>query len=79
MRDARIASTICGVSKPERIQQTLEWATWPINELVWRELMTVPFRCRRPRSDQGLLAWVIAFQRAGVVGAGNCLSSSGEI
>ena len=25
MRDARITSTICGVSKPERVHETLEW------------------------------------------------------
>jgi D-threo-aldose 1-dehydrogenase len=28
MRDERITSTICGVSKPERVEQTLEWARW---------------------------------------------------
>ena len=26
MRDPRVASTICGVSKPERVKQTLDWA-----------------------------------------------------
>ena len=50
MRDDRIASTICGVSKPERIQQTLEWAAWPIEEIVWSELMTVPFDIADPEA-----------------------------
>ena len=52
MRDDRIASTICGVSKPERIQQTLEWAAWPIEEIVWSELMTVPFDIADPESTR---------------------------
>jgi len=43
MRDARITSTICGVSKPERIEQTLEWANWQISEDVWDELSEIPF------------------------------------
>jgi D-threo-aldose 1-dehydrogenase len=51
-RDERIASTICGVSKPERIQQTLEWAAWPIGEMVWSELMTVPFDVAHPESTR---------------------------
>ena len=42
MRDERITSTICGVSKPERIQQTIEWAQWPIVEEAWDELMALP-------------------------------------
>jgi len=38
MRDARIASTICGVSKPERVAQTLAWAALDIPEALWEEL-----------------------------------------
>lgn len=41
MRDPRIASTICGVTKPERVQETLDWAAWPIGEEVWAELMAL--------------------------------------
>lgn len=41
-RDDRIASTICGVSKPERIDQTFEWANWPIPEAAWEELQAIP-------------------------------------
>jgi D-threo-aldose 1-dehydrogenase len=43
MRDPRIASTICGVTKPERVAQTLEWARFPIPAVVWEELNAVPF------------------------------------
>lgn len=38
MRDPRITSTICGVSKPERVEQTLQWARWPIPQELWDEL-----------------------------------------
>ena len=41
LRDKRIASTICGVTKPERIQQTLDWAAWPISDDAWQELLKV--------------------------------------
>lgn len=43
LRDRRITSTICGVTKPERIAQTLEWAHWPIAADVWEELGEIPF------------------------------------
>ena len=42
IRDKRIVSTICGVSKPERVNQTLEWAEYDIEEAVWQELQTLP-------------------------------------
>jgi D-threo-aldose 1-dehydrogenase len=43
MRDPRIVSTICGVSRPERVQETFEWGRWPIGDRVWDELMALPF------------------------------------
>ena len=52
MRDPRVASTICGVSKPERVQQTMAWAEWPIDEEVWRELMALPFGTDDPESTR---------------------------
>lgn len=42
MRDPRIASTICGVSRPERIRETLEWAQWLIGNEAWNELLALP-------------------------------------
>jgi D-threo-aldose 1-dehydrogenase len=41
MRDKRVASTICGVSKPERVRQTLDWANFPIPDALWEELKAV--------------------------------------
>ena len=41
LRDPRIASTILGVSRPERIAETLEWANWPISDEAWRELLAL--------------------------------------
>ncbi len=38
MRDKRVASTVCGVSKPERIAETLRWAECAIPDEMWREL-----------------------------------------
>ena len=52
MRDERITSTICGVSKPERVAQTLEWARWPIPQAVWDELASVPFATDDPEASR---------------------------
>jgi D-threo-aldose 1-dehydrogenase len=52
LRDTRITSTICGVSRPERIAQTLEWAQWPIPDLVWSELSSVPFTTDDPEATR---------------------------
>lgn len=52
MRDPRVTSTICGVSKPERVAQTLEWATWPIPEEVWKDLAALPFSTDDPEATR---------------------------
>lgn len=52
MRDPRIASTICGVSKAERVQQTLEWAQHPIPPVVWDELAELPFSMEDPEATR---------------------------
>ncbi len=38
MRDKRVVSTVCGVSKPERVDETIAWARYPIPDEVWRDL-----------------------------------------
>ena len=43
LRDPRVTSTIIGISKPERIAQTLELAQQPIPDAVWQELASVPY------------------------------------
>lgn len=52
MRDPRVASTICGVSKPERVRQTLKWAQFPIPDALWRELKAVPFSTGDPEETR---------------------------
>ncbi len=52
MRDPRVTSTICGVSRPERIAQTVEWSNWPIPDAVWEELMALPFSSGDPEADR---------------------------
>lgn len=52
LRDPRIASTICGVSKPERVAQTLEWAAAPIPEEAWAELMALAFAVDDPEATR---------------------------
>lgn len=42
MRDPLIDVTIVGMSKPERLQQTIDLATHPISDSVWEELATLP-------------------------------------
>lgn len=38
MREPRVASTVVGLSAPERVDQTITWATWPIPDELWKEL-----------------------------------------
>lgn len=52
MRDDRIASTVCGVSKAERVAQTLEWAATPIPAAVWQELLAVEFATDDPEATR---------------------------
>jgi D-threo-aldose 1-dehydrogenase len=41
LRDPRIVSTIVGMTKPERLDQTIELAEHPIPEEIWAELASV--------------------------------------
>jgi D-threo-aldose 1-dehydrogenase len=52
MRDPRIASTICGVSKPERVKETLAWAEWKIPAALWDELQSLPFATDDPEATR---------------------------
>jgi D-threo-aldose 1-dehydrogenase len=38
LRDPRITSTIVGISKPERVDETVRYATWEVPEELWAEL-----------------------------------------
>jgi D-threo-aldose 1-dehydrogenase len=52
MRDARIAATICGVSRPERVEETRAWATWPIPEAFWQDLAEIPAATDDPEATR---------------------------
>jgi D-threo-aldose 1-dehydrogenase len=52
IRDPRVTSTVCGVSRPERVAQTLEWANWPIPEAAWSELLSLPFATNDPEATR---------------------------
>jgi D-threo-aldose 1-dehydrogenase len=41
LREPRIASTVVGVSHPERVDQTVAWANWPVPDELWQELHTL--------------------------------------
>ncbi len=49
LRDPRITSTVIGMTKPERIQQTIEWASLPIPQAAWDELLALPFSRANPQ------------------------------
>ena len=50
MRDPRVSVTVCGVSKPDRVEETIEWANWPIPDAVWEELAAVPYSIENPQA-----------------------------
>jgi len=52
LRDRRVAATICGVTKPERVRQTLEWAAFPIPQAAWDELLALPFATDDPEATR---------------------------
>lgn len=43
LRDPRIANTIVGMTRPERIRQTLAFAEWEIPEACWEEILAEPY------------------------------------
>lgn len=52
MRDPRITSTIVGVSKPERVTQTLGWAAEEIDDAVWDEVAELSYSSDDPEADR---------------------------
>ena len=51
-RDPRVVATICGVSKPERVQQTLDWATADIPAAAWAALEALPYDTDDPETTR---------------------------
>lgn len=46
LRNSLIASTIVGMSSPDRIEQTIQLAEWPIDDDLWQELLDLAARGR---------------------------------
>lgn len=52
VRSALVASTICGVSTPERVQQTIDWSNWSIPDALWKDLLALPFDMEDPEAKR---------------------------
>lgn len=52
MKDPRVSSTIVGVTSPERIQQTLDWASADIDDAAWDALNALPFASDDPEANR---------------------------
>lgn len=52
MRDPRIDVTIVGMTKPERIAQTIELARHEIPQECWDELLAIPFDTDEPEANR---------------------------
>ncbi len=52
MRDPRVTATICGVTRSERVSETLEWAAWPTPDAMWEELAALPFSTDDPEATR---------------------------
>jgi D-threo-aldose 1-dehydrogenase len=52
LRDPRITSTIVGMSRPERIEQTLELAAIEIPDALWTRISTLPYSLDDPEHDR---------------------------
>lgn len=51
-RDPRITSTIVGVSRPDSIDRTLDWAAAPIPGAAWDALAALPFSTDDPEANR---------------------------
>lgn len=52
MRDPRVTSTIVGVSKPERVKQTLDWAAAAIPDEFWQAVLALPYSNDDPEAHR---------------------------
>lgn len=52
MRDPRVTATIVGVSKPERVAQTLEWASAEVPDALWDEIADLPYETEDPEAKR---------------------------
>lgn len=52
MRDPRVHGTIVGMSRPERIDETVELAQQPVPSALWEELATIPADIADPEAGR---------------------------
>lgn len=52
LRDPRVTSTIVGISRPERVEQTMDLATRPIPDEIWPELEAVGYSEVDPEAER---------------------------
>jgi D-threo-aldose 1-dehydrogenase len=51
-RDPRMTATIVGMSRPDRIADTLEYLTTPIPDALWEEIAGIPFDTNDPEEHR---------------------------
>ena len=52
VRDPRVTSTIIGMTRPERIDQTVELASFLIPDQLWRDIASVAFDAEDPEASR---------------------------
>ncbi len=52
MRDPRITSTICGVSKPERVKECVSWSDFPTSQDFWDEILGIDYDVTDPEASR---------------------------
>ncbi len=52
MRDSRVSATIVGVSRPERVAQTIAWANSTLSEAVSMELAELGYETTDPEAER---------------------------
>ena len=51
-RDPRMTATIVGMSRPERIAETIRYLTTPIPDALWQEIDGIPFEMDDPEINR---------------------------
>ena len=52
IRNSMVTSTVVGVSKPERVTQSLDWASFAIPQELWDEIDRLPFSSEDPEANR---------------------------
>jgi D-threo-aldose 1-dehydrogenase len=52
MHSPLVATTLCGVSSPTRVQETVDWANHAIPDALWKELESIPFDMDDPEAKR---------------------------